>query len=808
MANKAFSDWMRIDLHIHTDKSRTTKVNDYKGLFSIETLKQKLIENKVEIFSLTDHNIINVEAYREYYACERPTDPFLLLGVELDIVVTLNGVPEKDYHSLLVFNIAEVAEVERISRILEAVYSTKGITDQFKRKLTIDEIVKAFPTEDFFFIPHAGNSKSIVSGYKDKIQDAQRMVLLMQSAFEKVPEKAKHKYNEGFDRILSDDFQARDDLAYIDFSDNHNINKYPCVNRGDDGQYHQFWYIKGGKNFETLRLAFIDPKSRIKSTEEYKAISRSSITLDALKILQNKAMTANEIHFSPHLNVVVGGRSSGKSLLMFLLGEKTGVIRKGINDTYRDVVEADKTLIKSRLDDDYKDTTAISSNYIYINQGDIVRYFEHRDLVSLASKSGKTAEYQATITLFLQHKNTLSETIRRYLDCYRAVHDGGTKKFILHKTTITHIFSKSYVFLLNGDALGLKYGIGQQLEESEKLLGRIEIDIDYLLKDKNLVFGDNDFTIIERFQQLLTRKKELLKRNSSLVAKQLSFIKLAHEIVSDFNKAQSDEARAKRLAQENKDRLIKEAKDYLFLLKQLENSCRNLQEFNYTRTEKIPLNDDIDLAVEVPSSGKIKDLILDGLNHSDSAGSLFRNTLLLLRNIAATKIYKSNKPADLEKKINSQLSHVMASLDKPQDYLDYKSGETSKNKSPGFNSEKYLELVLRNPKNEIIFIDQPEDNLGNKFISDELVRIIREIKFSKQIFLVTHNPSIVVFGDAESIIIAENRDKIISYSQIVLEDKDAQKLICGILDGGEYVFDNRSRKYNIKRILREEKMNG
>jgi hypothetical protein len=44
---------------------------------------------------------------------------------------------------------------------------------------------------------------------------------------------------------------------------------------------------------------------------------------------------------------------------------------------------------------------------------------------------------------------------------------------------------------------------------------------------------------------------------------------------------------------------------------------------------------------------------------------------------------------------------------------------------------------------------------------------------------------------------------MISYFQIVLEDKNAQKEICSILDGGEYIFDNRSKKYNIQRILKE-----
>ena len=130
-------------------------------------------------------------------------------------------------------------------------------------------------------------------------------------------------------------------------------------------------------------------------------------------------------------------------------------------------------------------------------------------------------------------------------------------------------------------------------------------------------------------------------------------------------------------------------------------------------------------------------------------------------------------------------------------------GETSKEKSPGYNSEKYLEIILNNPSSKTIFIDQPEDNLGNRFIADGLVKILRKIKFQKQVFLVTHNPSVVVYGDAESIIIAKNKENKISYTQIVLETKEAQKEICNILDGGEYIFDNRAKKYNIQRILKE-----
>lgn len=58
----------------------------------------------------------------------------------------------------------------------------------------------------------------------------------------------------------------------------------------------------------------------------------------------------------------------------------------------------------------------------------------------------------------------------------------------------------------------------------------------------------------------------------------------------------------------------------------------------------------------------------------------------------------------------------------------------------------------------------------------------------------------MVYGDAECVIIAENTNEKISYKQVKLEDPKAQKEICDILDGGEYIFNKRAEKYNIKKL--------
>ena len=46
-------------------------------------------------------------------------------------------------------------------------------------------------------------------------------------------------------------------------------------------------------------------------------------------------------------------------------------------------------------------------------------------------------------------------------------------------------------------------------------------------------------------------------------------------------------------------------------------------------------------------------------------------------------------------------------------------------------------------------LDQPEDDLDNHLIYDLVVRQIRENKLRRQIIVVTHNPNVVVNGDAE-----------------------------------------------------------
>ena len=80
-----------------------------------------------------------------------------------------------------------------------------------------------------------------------------------------------------------------------------------------------------------------------------------------------------------------------------------------------------------------------------------------------------------------------------------------------------------------------------------------------------------------------------------------------------------------------------------------------------------------------------------------------------------------------------------------------------KDLSKGQQCTAILNLLLLDNKDPLI-IDQPEDNLDNSFIAENLVKTLRSNKIKRQYILATHNANIPVFGDAEQIITMEEEE--------------------------------------------------
>jgi hypothetical protein len=786
-----YSDWFKVDLHIHTDFSKKTKTNDYQGNFDILVLKNKLIENDVKLFSLTDHNIINTDAYKNYYNTYQEGDPKLLIGCEFDIVVPESG-KNITYHSVIVFENDTVGDVDLISKKIEDLFIQKGLslTD---RKIIIDDLYDLFSGFNFFFIPHAGNTKSIIEPYNGyDLKLCQQMVLLMPSAFEKVKESVRQTYNEGFDKLKEYDFQNRGDIPYINFSDNHNCNKYPCTNK--DGDAHEFYCIKGQSTFESIRFAFIDPISRIKKYDEVEVLKRFDNFLHSIVLQNNSFIEDSTLFFSPNLNVIIGGRSSGKSLLFNILGKKIGNAK---NNLSKYEIEISDFKIKSFLDSDYKPSIGYNvQDVIYINQGDIVNYFENNSLKDLIKESGKTEEYKIALEFFKEKKRNLTTSIEELVNVYAELFDSINSNFTFHNKDVDSLFDSSYFFKPIEQVEDKSYSFQNSFDIVQNLLENIE----KFKTDENWNLTPEDLLLINSFKELVESKNSSFQSNKSLHLYKKSFIDSVNNILRSKNSTLDLKGREKEASNNRLETLKNQIFELLRTSLLVEQHCSVIENYKYNFSQEIVIDENVSVVIEIENKEDIKSKLFEGLIINSTNTSLFQALVQLSTNLIKIRNLSDNSVDNFRKKISTQLKVIYDYFDKPIEYLKYSEESSSKNNSPGFNSEKYLETILKKGNSKIVFIDQPEDNLGNKFITDNLINLLRELKFKKQIFLVTHNPSIVVYGDAECIIMCTNNENRIDYQQFVLEDKIHQKEICNVLDGGQYIFEQRARKYNIKKI--------
>ncbi|MBU3943138.1 MAG: hypothetical protein KKE10_01185 [Proteobacteria bacterium] len=127
------------------------------------------------------------------------------------------------------------------------------------------------------------------------------------------------------------------------------------------------------------------------------------------------------------------------------------------------------------------------------------------------------------------------------------------------------------------------------------------------------------------------------------------------------------------------------------------------------------------------------------------------------------------------------------------------SGQPLERLSVGQKGTVYLCLKLATQAfTQPLIFDQPEDDLDNEFIIEELVEIFCGIKQFRQVILVTHNANLVVNADAEQVVVAENNNGVLKYTSGSLEDPVTNKAVRRILEGGDEAFLKRELRYNLK----------
>ena len=632
-------------------------------------------------------------------------------------------------------------------------------------------------------------------------------------------------------------------------------------------------------NFNSFKMAFLDPVSRIKLNSDKEKAYQGSI--DHIRIFGGY-LDGFDLSISENLTTIIGGRGTGKSTLINIIryAMEKEPIGKGALGDYID-------MIKQNLGSGSRVEIELTSNEQYGKKYSIIRRF-NQDSVIIDSE-GNTLDIDVddvfpSIEIYGQNEiieiardNTriveiakrlipIPEEIQEEIDSIHGlIVDNGKNLSNLREQRESNTSTLDEV---PGCEEKLKYydqaGLKDKLEVFKRLSteeGQFDA-LRSLINIKAHVFPSvpvDDYDNIE-----LKRFSEKIKEfNLQMQILQKNYDELIAQINSDYKKARKKWENGKvkyddqlkqalkempdiqdKTSQEIVDeysRLVKTVESAKPLIKRKKELDRKEKELLFVRRNLIEnykaaydkkddyiakrikalnkrkLGGAVRLSIKnrqnkqkiidfiTKSIGGVGEKKISGINDFDDfdvftfaddvrAGKELIKDKYGLTNDTAEKIVAGLDTVRLQEIEELVLDDIVE--------IELKVGDTYKKLkelSKGQQCTAILNILLLDNKDPLI-IDQPEDNLDNSFIADNLVKTLRHNKIKRQYILATHNANIPVFGDAEQIITMEEHDGhgAVSFEGVgSVDDEKVKKNVISILEGGRDAFKMREEKYGI-----------
>ena len=833
------SEWRKWDLHFHTPSSYDYKNKSITNEKIIKTLK----DNNISLVAITDHHTIDVERITKLQNLAG-NDIKILPGIECCSV--LKG--REPVHFIGIF---PETNTERLKYIRDTILVKSNINEQKQKERKKNEIYCNLELTSRLIRElkgvvtiHAGKKSNSIENITNSLPYAmaqKKDIVENIDIFELGQEKDQKDYKN----IV---FKEIGTYPMIICSDNHNINNYSLK---------QNCWIKADPTFEGLKQIIYEPEERVKIQKEnpnYEFnkpyFERISIK-DDVKLFENERVTLSkkEIPFNKNLVTIIGGRGTGKSLLVNYIAHTFNKNDKKFKDNKEFEVDYAKNNVKNTDIAIFNAKDKSHINYIFIEQS---------KLKTLTDKKTVGEEFKKLLQLEdLQFNESLNRQIINLIGEIEEL-----KKWFNYETE-------------NSEKINDKDFNEKKMRNAEQLLKTIttkENETKLLKYTENVRNVNNFKNILLELNKLKEKlegyNKELNVEISALNTKLDDDFKI-EEII--FNKQLREVKKAKnhfenlKLKKESENTEIKiqfESEGYKGdLIELLKNAEKYQGEISGAKKQlvsigkkvkilqsKIELRNELDkkLKQEYGRQAKIIedswDNILNNIGNEKQKkimkkiladrGIQIKGKVTFdlakfnekLENYLDKRVYKNlgkdlgilnldsyyefiNKKikdfieGDEKDKTKKNLGELFFDLNKRKEYL-YTIVETRYNEktleklSAGQKGTLYLLLQLATKafSTPLIF-DQPEDDLDNEFIIEELVDLFKELKKYRQIIIVTHNANLVVTADAEQVIVANSNDENITYLSGSLENHTIIKNVCKILEGGKNAFEKRKRRY-------------
>jgi len=906
---KRGSEWRKWDLHVHTPES-----DGFSGTW--EEFKTQLKNADCSVIGINDY--FSVAGYKKLKEeIENNTlnigDKIILPVVEMRMRDSLqnrntktNGATHFNFH--IIFN--DKLHVDDIETFIRALYSGDTIigsdyNDKRKlkdKKVSFNETVeklqsdKKFQDNFLIWLPYDEyggigdidpNSDGWIKG--EFIKKSHIIGSSNQKQIDFFLWKSPRK-KDGTPKFTKHDFKK-----WFEY-------KKPCI-KGSD--YHsckndvigklknqnskpieKFCWIKADPTFEGLKQIVYEPEDRVRIQEAKPEEKEDYHIIDKVQF-EDDSFTDDEISINQNLTAIIGGKSTGKSILLRNIAQ--AIDSNEVEQRLKEVELYDYKIPVSNFivtwKDGYKDIKNQKDKenirkIIYIPQSYLNRLVDKEEtnqaIKEIIENVLKQEEYIKNAFENLDRENQeIEQNITKAIDelfykkdfiknLKKDIKDIGDEKGIENQIKkieeeIKKLQQRSnmteYEIELYDELTSEKEKFDNKQKEIKKdldILNGIKAEECFIFPDLTNLSVESKRKIEEELNDLkekyvnelndkLDKYKKNIKKEKENIEEQLEKNnKGLNPLIEKINKKKIYNEKKKKLDEEKKK--IKNIKDKESKCDNLEKNCNRLIDYiveqhlefynNFNKTKKeilkqksitkeegLEFDIDIKLKIDEFKENFIEDVLnlkhISKFEKVDLANFNDRDNLKFQEDIK--KILKGIVNDELIlKKFYSKKEAIMKLT---KCWFDFKyilkqDGDEIYEMSSGKRSLVLLKLLIELDNSKCpILLDQPEDDLDNRSIYNDLVKFIKKKKKERQIIIVTHNPNLVVNADAECVIVAyqdvdESKRKF-TYIQGALENsfknKNAKHIlekqgikehICDILEGGKNAFEQRKKKYN------------
>ena len=180
--------------------------------------------------------------------------------------------------------------------------------------------------------------------------------------------------------------------------------------------------------------------------------------------------------------------------------------------------------------------------------------------------------------------------------------------------------------------------------------------------------------------------------------------------------------------------------------------------------------------------------------------STFKDFIEIYKGSAKLKdILNENQVVEFKNRFSENLESLLTFKVDNKIIINY-NGKSLDKHSLGQRASALILFLLAQKENNVLIIDQPEDDLDNQTIYDEVIKELKKIKGNMQFIFATHNANIPVLGDSEKVVSCSYDEKKISVHSGTIDNHQTQRFIVDIMEGGDEAFNRRKNIYSIWNI--------